>query len=414
MLDEARDVDKKWRPNYAVWEITLACDLACRHCGSRAGRERPDELNTQECLDLVDQMAELGVKEVTIIGGEAYLRDDWLDIVRHIRGHGMLCSMTTGARGLTMERVLGAKEAGLQSISISVDGLRESHDDLRGVRGSFDSAMRGFDLIKEVGGIRATANTQINSRNIREIPAVFDMLVEKGIKAWQVQVTTAMGRAGDEPQMLLEPYQMLEVLPLVARLKKIGDAKGVRIWPGNNIGYFGPHEFELRGTWPGGHRGSCGAGRRTLGIEANGDIKGCPSLPTADYVGGNVRDQKLRDIWERTPELRFMRDHKVEEELKGFCKTCYYANECRGGCQWTAHVLLGYRGDNPYCHHRAIELLGEGVRERIEKVRPAPGDPFDYAFFEIIREEWPREELELAKSLVATGDGWLPRSISSA
>ncbi|MBP9111640.1 MAG: heme biosynthesis protein, partial [Polyangiaceae bacterium] len=92
----------------------------------------------------------------------------------------------------------------------------------------------------------------------------------------------------------------------------------------------------------------------------------------------------------------------------------YYANECRGGCQWTAHVLLGYRGDNPYCHHRAIELLGEGVRERIEKVRPAPGDPFDYAFFEIIREEWPREELELAKSLVATGDGWLPRSISSA
>src|SRR5438105_15141290 len=74
---ESRDVDRRTRPIYAVWEITLACDLACRHCGSRAGRERPDELTTAEALDLVDQIADLGVKEVTLIGGEAYLREDW-------------------------------------------------------------------------------------------------------------------------------------------------------------------------------------------------------------------------------------------------------------------------------------------------------------------------------------------------
>jgi MoaA/NifB/PqqE/SkfB family radical SAM enzyme len=79
---EARQVDRQHRPIYAVWEITLACDLACRHCGSRAGRQRPDELSTAEALDLVAQMAALGVKEVTLIGGEAYLRDDWLEIVR--------------------------------------------------------------------------------------------------------------------------------------------------------------------------------------------------------------------------------------------------------------------------------------------------------------------------------------------
>ena len=71
----------RWRPDetsppsIAVWEITLRCDLACRHCGSRAGRERPDELTTSEALDVVRQMADLGVKEVTLIGGEAYLRD---------------------------------------------------------------------------------------------------------------------------------------------------------------------------------------------------------------------------------------------------------------------------------------------------------------------------------------------------
>src|SRR4029079_14684457 len=78
----ARDVDRRWRPVYAVWEITLRCDLACRHCGSRAGRERPDELSTEEALDLVRQMHEMQVDEVTLIGGEAYLRDDWVEIAK--------------------------------------------------------------------------------------------------------------------------------------------------------------------------------------------------------------------------------------------------------------------------------------------------------------------------------------------
>src|SRR5471032_3241616 len=99
-----RDIDRKWQPIYAVWEITLKCDLACRHCGSRAGHERTDELSTAECLDLVRQMAELGVRETTLIGGEAYLRADWLDIVRELKRHGMSPTMTTGWRGMTAER----------------------------------------------------------------------------------------------------------------------------------------------------------------------------------------------------------------------------------------------------------------------------------------------------------------------
>src|SRR5687767_14088537 len=111
------------RPIYAVWELTLRCDLACRHCGSRAGRARPDELDTAECLDLVRQMAELGVKEVTLIGGEAYLREDWLEILRASRARGMIATTTTGGRGMTAERARAAGEAGLQSASVSLDGL---------------------------------------------------------------------------------------------------------------------------------------------------------------------------------------------------------------------------------------------------------------------------------------------------
>src|ERR1700728_629169 len=100
MEESSRPIDRKWRPSYVVWELTLACDLACHHCGSRAARAPPDELTTEECLDLADQIAALGANEVTIIGGEAYLRDDWTQIIRRIRKHGMRCGMAAGGGGL--------------------------------------------------------------------------------------------------------------------------------------------------------------------------------------------------------------------------------------------------------------------------------------------------------------------------
>jgi radical SAM protein with 4Fe4S-binding SPASM domain len=390
-------VDRSWQPVYAVWEITLACDLSCRHCGSRAGRERPDELDTAEALDLVRQMADLGVREVTLIGGEAYLRDDWLEIAQAITRLGMACGMTTGGRQLTPERARAAREAGIRGVSVSVDGLRETHDALRGVKGSFDAAMEAITNLQNAG-IVASANTQFNRPSLPEIPALFDLLCEKKIRAWQVQLTVAMGRAVEETNLLLEPFQVLDVMEMLARLKPTADAHGVRIWPGNNIGYFGPYETMLRGGMPRGHMASCGAGRSTLGIEANGDIKGCPSLPTRDYVGGNVRDHSLRDVWERSAPLRFTRD-RTASDLSGFCRTCYYADECRAGCSWTTHVLFGKPGDNPFCHHRALELLAAGKRERLVKVAPAEGQPFDHGRYEIVLEDWPEEELARARAL---------------
>lgn len=397
LADATRERDLRWQPVYAVWEITLKCDLACNHCGSRAGRARPDELTTEECLDCVKQMAELGVKEVTLIGGEAYLRDDWTDIARAVRAAGMMCSVTSGGRGLTAERARAAKDAGVQGVSISIDGQEATHDALRGVKGSHASALEAVRNLHAVG-MRVTANTQIGRMNLAEIPELFDNLVAAGIKGWQVQLTVAMGRAADQPDLILEPHQVLEVMPMLAKIKKKADAAKVLLWPGNNIGYFGPYEQLLKGTFPRGHMASCGAGRSTLGIEANGDIKGCPSLPTADYVGGNLRDYTLKEIWEKAPALRFTRDRTVED-LWGFCRTCYYADTCRAGCSWTSHVLFGKPGNNPFCHHRAIELLGEGKRERIIRTAPAEGKPFDYAKFEIVVEDWPTEEIPRAKEL---------------
>ncbi len=314
LAESARDVDRKWRPIYAVWEITLACDLACRHCGSRAGHARPDELSTEACLDLVRQMAELGVMEVSLIGGEAYLRDDWLDIVRAIRAHGMTPLLTTGGRGIDAARAQAAAEAGLASASVSIDGNEATHDRLRGVTGSFRAALDAMRNLSDAG-VHVSANTQINRLSMPELPDVLETIIAAGAHSWQFQLTAAMGRAADEPEVLLQPYDLLELFPMLAELMVRARGAGVRPWPGNNIGYFGPYESVLRGSLPRGHMDSCGAGRSTLGIEADGTIKGCPSLSTEDWAGGNVRDTSLRDIWERAAPLRYTRDRTVDESL---------------------------------------------------------------------------------------------------
>src|SRR5258705_4027776 len=93
-------------PVHAVWEITLACDLKCHHCGSRAGQRRSDELTTEECLDLVRQLARMGTREVTLIGGEAYLRRGWLTIICEVRDQGMDCTVQSAGLKLTDESIL--------------------------------------------------------------------------------------------------------------------------------------------------------------------------------------------------------------------------------------------------------------------------------------------------------------------
>jgi len=376
------------RPIYCVWEITLACDLGCRHCGSRAGKARPGELTTEECLDLIHQMAALDVKEITLIGGEAYLRPDFTTIVREIHRHGIQVSTTTGGRGFTRELAAASKAAGLDAASVSIDGMQSTHDRLRGVSGSFRSVLEAMKNLK-AEGIRVYNNTQINRLNMPELPQVLETMIEHGSTAWQIMITVPMGRAVDEPEVMLQPYDLLELFPLLARIKERADQGGVTIFRGNNLGYFGPYETLFKGWTPTGHHTSCGAGRATMGIEADGTIKGCPSLGTENWGAGNIRDHSLEEIWTRGKPLRYTRRRTVED-LWGYCKTCYYADVCKAGCTWMSDMLLGRPGNNPYCHHRALEFARLGQRERVERVEEAPGKPFDQGRFEIIVEDAPK------------------------
>jgi radical SAM protein with 4Fe4S-binding SPASM domain len=396
-VDPEKDLGK---PIYAVWEITLRCDHACDHCGSRAVKARPDELSTDEMFDVADRLVAMGSREVTLIGGEAYLRPDCPDLVHRLASQGVRVTMQTGGRGLTAERCKVLKDAGIAAIGVSIDGPPEIHDLLRASKGSHAAALRALDHCRD-HGIVTSSNMQVNRLSWHFLRQTFEEVKAHGIRAWRCQLTVPMGRAADRPEWLLEPWRILEVIDTLAAMKteeaERTRAAGrpieqmVNITLGNNIGYYGPHEELLRSLpglssqyWSG-----CAAGKYTIGIESDGRVKACPSLPTHPYTGGNLREIPLEQLWE-TPELRFARD-RTPDELWGFCKGCYYADVCMAGCSWTSHVTLGKRGNMPWCYHRASTLKKQGLRERIRRVVEAEGIPYDYGKFELVVEPWEDE-----------------------
>jgi radical SAM protein with 4Fe4S-binding SPASM domain len=375
-----------YHPAYVVWELTLRCDHVCLHCGSRALKPRPNELTTTEALKVVDSLAEMGSKEVVLIGGEAYLHAGFLEIVQALAKRGITPVMTSGGMGITPELAQKMAQAGMKRVSISVDGLESVHNTIRKRKDSFQQTIQALKAIT-TAGMDASANTHFNRLNQGDLEALYGHLKNLGVRSWQIQITAALGRAADQPQMLFQPWDLIEFVPRVAQLKSKGLKEGLLIMPGNNLGYFGPEEALLRSLEQDGsdHFLGCQAGKYVLGIESQGDIKGCPSLQSEAYIGGNLRQQSLREIWEQSPELAFRR---APIALWGFCQKCPFAKVCQGGCNFTAHALFGRPGNNPYCHFRAQHLAKQGKRERLILKVPAPGQPFDNGRFELIEEDF--------------------------
>jgi radical SAM protein with 4Fe4S-binding SPASM domain len=255
----------------------------------------------------------------------------------------------------------------------------------------------------KAAGVVIAANTNVNRLNADDLEALYAHLKAQGITAWQVQLTTPLGRAADRPDLVLQPWDLLSIVPRIAALKAQAREDGILLMPGNNLGYFGPEEGLLRSIegdeehWQG-----CQAGRFVMGIESDGAVKGCPSLQTAHYVGGNVQKTKLREIWDGAEELAITRA-RTTEMLWGYCAECAFGSVCLGGCTFTAHAFFGRPGNNPYCHYRARVMEKRGVRERLVLRQAAPGAPFDNALFDLVTEpadapdERPPRKLDLVK-----------------
>jgi radical SAM protein with 4Fe4S-binding SPASM domain len=394
-MSRRQDLSERYHPAYVVWELTLACDQPCTHCGSRAGTAREGELSTEKALSVVEELRELGAREVVLIGGEAYLHPGFLDIIAALKRSGIRPVLTTGGRGVDRKLAFAMAGAGLYQASVSLDGLEVTHDLMRAARGSFASATAAMGFLREAG-VRVSANTNVNRLNQGDLEGLYEHLKAQGVTAWQLQLTAPLGRAADRPAMLLQPWDLLELMPRILALKqRAWTEAGLAVMPGNNLGYFHPEEPTLRSlagaaaedAW-----GGCHAGRFVMGIEAHGAVKGCPSLQPS-YVGGSLTKSSLRSLWENTDELAFTRTRTVDS-LWGFCRTCPFAERCLGGCTFTAHAVLGRPGNNPYCYFRAKSLQKRGVRERLVLREAAPGTPFDHGRFELVEESFDAPDVK--------------------
>lgn len=387
------------RLKYVVWETTRRCDQVCLHCVNASGRPAPGELSADEARDLVRQILALGtVTEVGLTGGESYLRREIYELIATLRQAGLIVRMQTGGFTLTEGKARKLKEAGLSSLGVSIDGLEATHDLQRGRAGSFAAALTAIDRGR-AAGLPIGVNTQINRLSRAELPELCQVLRAHQVAAWRLGLTLPAGRGDAHPDWILQPWEILEVMPTLAALQQDAwdhplpheSPHPFDISGGSNLGYFGPHEITLRSFW--------GAPRHWEGpqdglggvfVSCDGDVRGSTFLPGGRYLMGNLRRASLKDIWEDEDAAAYTRRRSVDD-LGGFCRGCYYADVCYGGDILSAEMLLGRRGEYPHCFHRAHGLKRQGLRERLIPREQAPGVGEGAGRFVLVQEPWPAE-----------------------
>jgi radical SAM protein with 4Fe4S-binding SPASM domain len=341
-------------PRRCTWEITLECNLRCGHCGSRAGEARPDELTTDEAFVVIDDLVALGCRDVTLAGGEPTLRADWPLLVERLARQGVKVALISNGLTWSAELTDKAKAAGIHRMGFSLDGLERTHTCVRKAEDGHRKVLDAMDLCV-AAQIRVVAVTHITKRSLPELEAIHALLAHHGVSTWQIQLGAPLGNMAEDRSMVLGPEDIVSLLPRVVSLRKTGRAP--RVVAADNVGYFGDIEEELRDSraqirfWVG-----CRAGLEVMGIESNGDVKGCLSLPSGlngrcDFVEGNLRKQRLSAIWNNPNAFSYNRKFRIDD-LRGACAGCEFGEVCRGGCTFTSIAHSGHPHDYPHCYYR--------------------------------------------------------------
>jgi radical SAM protein with 4Fe4S-binding SPASM domain len=337
-----------WPLTICVWELTLACNARCTHCGSDAGKPRANELDRNEALALIAELAGLGCKSVTFSGGEPLLRPDWPELARAVRAAGMELEMISNGLAAA-EQADAIAGCGFSAVTFSIDGPAAVHDSLRGVAGGLARTLQGAQALRE-RGVRTGAVTQINRRNLQRLHDTLEVLAANGFSGWQLQLTMPHGRARDgdrDHSLCLRPD---ELPALESRLVALQARAPFFVQAADNIGYMSRHEPRLRTgrslwecCWAG-----CGAGLRVVGITSDGTVRGCLSLPTGVADEGNLRERSLVDLWNDPRAFSYNRAFSPADLGPG-CRDCAFGSLCRGGCQSLCWATTGAFHHNAHC-----------------------------------------------------------------
>jgi len=333
-----------------AWEVTRNCNLNCIHCRAAATKgPYLNELDTDAALYLPDQISEAGKPVVILTGGEPLLRPDIFEIARHGTQNGLRMVMAPNGTLITEAVAREMAEAGIQRISISLDGAtRESHDRFRQVEGAFDGAIRGIEWTK-LAGVDFQINTTITQQNLKELVKIQELAVNLGAVAHHIFLLVPTGRgkyivdqeisAQQYEETLNWFYDQREKVALqlkatcaphyyrILRERAREEGKGVT---------FKTHGLDAvtRG---------CLGGVGFCFISHTGVVQPCGFL---DLNCGNIKETPFGVVWNESEVFKTLRSYN---NLKGKCGRCEYRKFC-GGCRARAYEATGdYLAEEPLC-----------------------------------------------------------------
>ena len=308
-------------------ELTLRCNERCLHCGSSAGDVPSDELSVEQYKEFLTQLkADMGTEGfmLCITGGEPLLRKEFFEIMGFAHELGFKWGMTSNGTLITEEVAKKLKEVGMGTISISLDGLPETHDAFRRTPGGWKKAMDGVMNLLRVGGFQAVQITTVCShKSILELDALYDILKNVDIDSWRVVNMDPIGRAKLHPELLLTKEDYKYLFEFIRNKRIAGEP--VCYGCSHYLGM--EYEREVRDWYF-----LCTAGLYTASIMVNGDITACLDIERRpEFIQGNILKDNFKDVWENKFQI-FRRDLSQDCEK---CRNCSEQKFCHGDAYHT-------------------------------------------------------------------------------
>ncbi|MFZ1746542.1 MAG: radical SAM protein [Nitrospirales bacterium] len=333
---DGRTVDD-FKPYLVALNLTKRCNLKCEHCYLDATTKMGgghDELTTEECFRLIDQIAQVNAGSLLVItGGEPLVRPDILEIARHAVEQRFMVVFGTNGMLIDDKMAKAMVDIGVMGVGISIDSLDSAtHNAFRGLPGAWEGAMAGIEACKR-NGLQFQVHFSAQPMNYKELPAVIDWSHDLGAKVLNVFFMVCTGRG--EELTDITPSQYEEVLSyLVESQDKYQDMLvRARCAP-----HFKRLAYEKDPNSPitkaqGYMGGGCLAGTNYARVTPNGDLTPCPYMPLS---AGNIRQTSFVDLWENSEVFNAFR----YPHLKGKCGDCEYSEIC-GGCRARPYVDHG-------------------------------------------------------------------------
>ena len=277
---------------------------------------------------------------VAITGGEPLLRKDLEKAGREIRKRGMRWGIVTNAHLYTERRHSSLLNAGMGSITISLDGLEDSHNWLRNNSRSFGKVDRAIALASGSTRLNFDVVTCVNRKNLHELPEIYQYLKKKGVSAWRLFTITPIGRAVQHPDLKLTGPEFQEVMKFIVRKRNMGEMD-VKF---SCEGYVGAYELKVRDT-----PFFCRAGINIGSVLIDGSISACPNIDRS-FVQGNIYEDSLNDVW----NTRFQPFRDRSWTRRGKCADCKDFADCQGN---GFHFWHGEKQEPLVCHKALIKEI---------------------------------------------------------